>query len=98
MKALVKSTGQILDVKSHYETFSVRIELPKNLFDMLDEETKKSLSFDAEVDTKDMINAQVDKSLSNGTKYLLSDDKSYDEDELVVGLDNIRNLKLINII
>jgi len=89
-KALIIKTGEILDVKSQYSVkmMSISIELPDDLKDVL---SKKIMDFEQEFEYKDTNDKE-------GDYFTLSDGKKYHEDELIVGLDNIREYKLKNIL
>lgn len=80
-KALVKKTGEILDVKSHYFTKQISISLPGGM--KLPKEWTDKFSYEQE-------------DIAPSDHYILSDGNKYDEDELVVGIDNIRDYKITN--
>ena len=100
-KALIRETGEILDIKQKYQKMNLSFNL--DFVDSLnmsddDKNNLKKLSTSEEV----WINSSFDqynvKSKEGGTYYILSDDNKYFEEELVVGMDNIRDWKLKNII
>ena len=74
-KALIKETGQILDIKENW----------------MKSQVTSSFSFD-DLETKEF------KNKSLGRFYVLSDGIEYPEDELIIGIDAIREFKLNNII
>lgn len=82
-KALVIETGEILDIKFQYFTKKVNIS-----FDISD-------SLMEEISSKFEKESSEDK---EGNLYMLSNDKKYSENELIIGLDNIREYKLKKII
>lgn len=89
-KALIKKTGEILDIVNQYsiKMMTISIDLPDALKDTLSE---KIMEFEQKFEYKD----NDDK---EGDYFTLSDGKKYHEDELIVGLDNIREYKLKNIL
>ena len=101
--ALVKSTNEILLVKDHILTMTVKISLPneyekalKNLFDTY----KSDVIFDENIQI-DEINPDenISTSIKNGSNiYILSDNNKYAESELIIGVDNIRNYNLNKIL
>lgn len=76
MKALVKNTGEILDIKSKYLVSPITISIN------LDEADLSKLENKTEI-TK--------------TYFILSDKKKYNEDDIVVGIDNIRDYRIDNL-
>jgi hypothetical protein len=97
-KALVIKTGEILEVDQCYVTMTFDIELP----DDFPEEAKKSLGeWSHQLDIpKDRLSKEFkDSNLSEDVStYVLSDDKRYNQDELIVGIENIREYKLKNLL
>ena len=85
-KALVKETGEVKDVKSKYNISKIDIDISFD-FNDVDSDNEITTTF-----TKD---SGYDK---EGTYYVLSDDVTYNENDLIVGQDNIREEKLKNII
>ena len=85
-KALIKETGQILEVEGTYivrhTTVSFNIDISEEDLKELQETT-----FTYSGDSKE-----------EGTYYNLSDGKEYVEGNLIIGLDNIREEKLKDII
>lgn len=90
-KAFVIKTGELMDITSRYsiKLMTISIELP----DDMEETLKKSMSdnFIGDFEYKDTKDKE-------GDYFTLSDGKKYHEDELIVGLDNIREYKLKNIL
>jgi hypothetical protein len=74
-KAIIKETGQILDIKENWMKSYVT----------------SSFRFD-DLETKEF------KNKSLGRFYVLSDGIEYPEDELIIGIDAIREFKLNNIV
>jgi hypothetical protein len=81
-KALIKETGQILDIKENWMKSQVT-----SSFSFDDLETK-------EFKNKSLGRFYV----SLGRFYVLSDGIEYPEDELIIGTDNIREFKLKGIV
>ena len=77
-KALVKDTGQILEVESVYSVKQISVSFE---FEINDESLKElqGTTFVYSGDSKE-----------EGTYYNLSDGKEYVEENLIIGLDNIR--------
>lgn len=85
MKALIKETGEILDIKSNYGvsyfTMSIEYELSDELLEQIEGQYIHESSPKEE-----------------GQYYTLSNGKEYHEKDLIVGIDNIREDKLNKII
>lgn len=86
-KALVKVTDDVLDVKRVIFVKKVMIEIPD---DILNNKIKDEIEKYNSDETK--------KVYKEGISYILSDNREYHEDELIVGVDNIRNFNLEKII
>lgn len=88
-KALIIKTGKILDIIQEYESRNISIDLD-NIFSNLSEDKKEELS--------EMVEKLTNPSFSKkeGSYYILSDNMEYYEDEVIVGLDNIRDYKISN--
>jgi hypothetical protein len=85
MKALIKSTNKIFDIK---ETFYMKIFKYDIKFSNENEKESKTESW-----------IKKDKNhKSEGQYYVLTDGNKYYHDDVVVGVDNIREWKLKNII
>ncbi len=84
-KALVIETGEVLDIDFQYLTKKVNISF--DISDSLLEEISSNFKFEKE--------SSDDK---EGNFYVLSNGQKYSEDELIIGLDNIREYKLKKII
>lgn len=84
-KALVIKTGEVLDIEFQYLTKKVNISF--DISDSLLEEISSNFKFEKE--------SSEDK---EGNFYVLSNGQKYSEDELIIGLDNIREYKLKKII
>jgi hypothetical protein len=89
-KAIVISTGEILEVKSFYKIMNLTIEFPEDL-------SWVSGSVQ-EFDRKIFVKSDKVETSKPGDYYILSDGKKYSGDELIVGLDNIREYKLKKLI
>lgn len=87
-KALVIKTGDVFDIEKQYETRNLSIDLD-NIFSNLSDDKKDELSHILEHWVKP-------NDSKEGTHYVLSDNKEYFEDEVIVGLDNIRDYKISN--
>lgn len=106
-KALIKSTGEILDIKHTYMTYTVKVTFGDESSNALRDlmylyKTDVNFEDDPELNlgpnsikTDVIINS--DKS-GVRTKYKLSNGNSYDESELIVGSQNIRDTKLNKIL
>jgi hypothetical protein len=87
--AMVKSTGETLEITSHYEikTISVDIKLPDGLdIDLFNKYSGITFSHNYEIDTT-----------KEGGHWTLSDGNKYTDDELIVGVENIRDYKISKI-
>jgi hypothetical protein len=80
-KAIVKKTGEILDVERSWIVKKMSIKIT----------TKEDFDFK---DQLEKIFGKEDTSIKEGENYILSDGKRYISDELIIGLDNIRNYKI----
>lgn len=78
MKGLVKNTGEIFDIESRYLFSPITININ------LDEALKEDLS-------KCEKKAESTKPV---TYFILSNKKKYHEDDIVVGIDNIRDYRI----
>jgi hypothetical protein len=78
-KALIKKTGEILDITFEYSTVKLKVNFPTQLDDFNSETSVKMKTGNEKEDF-----------------YVLSDGKTYEVDDLAVGLDEIRNWKLKN--
>lgn len=85
-KVIIKSTGEILDVVSKYTMVKMTIELP---IDFPDKE-----KFEKEISETCTYELKCETSKDKEDFYILSNGKTYEVDDLVVGLDEIRNWKL----
>jgi hypothetical protein len=83
-RALVKETGEVKNIKSQYSIRNIKIDLE---FDMVDDCVSTTFTKDSPF-TKSR----------EGKYYVLSDDVTYNENDLIIGQDNIRQEKLKNII
>lgn len=84
-KALVIETGEILDIEFQYLTKKVNISFV--LEEISSNFESQILAFEKE--------SSEDK---EGNFYVLSNGQKYSEDELIIGLDSIREYKLKKII
>lgn len=91
-QALIKKTGEIFDIVSEYSMMKLSIELP---FDLPDKE-----NFEKEI-TETWTHSGTDQFKMTTEKdkedyYVLSNGETYEVDDLVLGLDEIRDWKLKN--
>lgn len=90
-KALVKSTGEIFDVVSEYTMMQIEINFPIDMSKELTDKLKKDFeSYHVESKYK------MTTGKSREDHYLLSNGETYEFDELIVGLDEIRDWKINN--
>lgn len=85
-KALVKETGEIQEVKSEYQVAYITATFNFDLSDEQSDEIKK------------MTFVHDSEPQKEGTHYTLSNGKTYHEEDVIVGVDNIRDEKLKKII
>lgn len=86
--AIVKKTGEqlVVDNKFIIKKMKLSFEMPKGMeMDIIDMP-------DQEFSYKDK-----NPKIGEGANYILSDGNTYNEDELIVGLDNIREYKISKI-
>jgi len=98
-KAYIKSTGEILDVKSKYATCQVNLMLPNDpKFIKILEDSGILVNYKTTIEVNpDKVSMEtVPESWCD--KFELSDGKTYDSKDLVVGIDNIRNIHLNKIL
>ena len=88
-QALIKKTGDIYDVANEYSLMSIQISLPIDLEPTVKEKLEKDFS---QVWTSIGVKTGKEKE----DYYVLSNGETYEGDELVVGLDEIRNWKIEN--
>lgn len=88
-KALIKKTGEILDIKFHYKTLSFSIDVGESK----SKKTKK----ETWVFSGEEYNIE-EKPNKSEPYYVLSNGEQYSEDEVVVGTDEIRDWKIKNIV
>jgi hypothetical protein len=84
MKALIKNTGELLEVKSMYTQLSITIDFPSEI--------------DIESKSLGMVEYQHDCSKLDYDNVELSDGNLYKKEELVIGIENIREYKIKNLI
>ena len=88
-KALIKQTGIILDILNEYSTYTMDFKFDIKGWRNYEQSDKISYS------KKDDLKNSIKK--GEKTFYTLSDNKTYDEDQLVIGIDNIRDWKINNL-
>ena len=88
-QALIKKTGDIYDVANEYSLMSIQISLPIDLEPTVKEKLEKDFS---QVWTSIGVKTGKEKE----DYYVLSNGETYEGDELVVGLEEIRDWKLKN--
>jgi hypothetical protein len=86
-QALIIKTGEILNIEQKIFMVNVSIDIESKSYERI----KEYLKFDNE--DKD-ISDKEDNIEKNHIYYRLSDGNTYREDEIIIGLDNIRNFKL----
>lgn len=103
-KALILKTGEVFDVESDYIIASMQVSF--ELEEAVIKEVKEHLSNSKQIPS----DSQVSKSLwtfvdndnkepyKEGTHYHLSNGSTYHEDELIVGIEKIREFKLNEIL
>lgn len=89
-KALIKNTGELLDIKAAYITMQISFELPDELLESLRDIT--------DANNVSLLNNDTSVNIENtdgpSEYYLLSDNIRYDKSDVVVGIENIREYKL----
>jgi hypothetical protein len=90
-KALIKKTGEILDVVHEYSLMNIEIKLPEGI----DSELVKQLK-DQWKESKSLHQVEIRSGKDREDFYTLSDGKTYELEELVVELDEIREWKIKN--
>ena len=90
-KALIKKSGEILDVVSEYSMVQMEINFPLDFPLELSDKIKSEWTFATE-DSK--LKMKTNKQRED--YYTLSDGETYEIDELVVGLEEIREWKINN--
>jgi len=87
-KAIVIKTGEVLDVEGYFTVMNLTISLPIEISD----DVFKQLESEVYLKSRNQDNPKP------GDYYTLSDGNKYNDDELIVGLDNIREYKIKKII
>lgn len=90
-KALVKNTGEILDVEGYYSIRQITLSLPIELEGVFKDMEWNLPSMNVKQD-------KIPEVKKEGDYYMLSNGKKYIGDELIVGLNNIRDFKFKNIL
>jgi hypothetical protein len=96
--ALVQDTGEILEIKDYIMTMSVKISFPDEYRKVLEDVFKiypETEDFQIDEEKSDDISISTDNRVD---KYILSNNKQYYKNELIIGIDNIRNYNLQNIL
>ncbi len=100
-EALIIETGDILDIKFQYKMMNFRFSLPEGI----EIDDNSLLEKETYVRTEPGKPLKLEGSLTKPgeddekrTYYILSDGKKYYENELIIGLNNIREYKIKNII
>ncbi len=102
-KAIVKSTGEVFDIKNEYATFTVNVKFGSDYSDKI-KKIFDSYKLDLDLDITNAIDYTIPSNQVKFTykplinKYTLSDGNSYNESELIVGSENIRDFKIDNIL
>jgi hypothetical protein len=98
--ALVKSTGEIHTIKHHYATFNIKVTFGEKYAELAKKyltDIMKEIEFEDDSDYKlpegkDIdINEVPNSGIAN---FKLSDGNTYTAEELVIGIDNIRDTNL----
>lgn len=100
-KALVKSTGSILDIKDYCVTYTIPVTFGSNYSDKIKElfdSYKLEVDFEVDDIKIDPDKVKVGEAKKEKQYYILSDGNKYSGDELVVGSDEIRNLTIKTIL
>ena len=92
-KALIKSTGEILDVTQEYSLMSIEFSFPIDFPEEISEKMKKDFSLTHEV-TDNKYKMKTGKARED--YFELSNGETYESDDIVVGTDEIRNWKIKN--
>lgn len=89
-KVLIKESGEIFDVTDEYsmKTFEMSISLPYDL------ESELKEKIESQTWTNDKVKMKTDKPKED--YYVLSNGEVYESDELVIGLEEIRDWKIKN--
>ncbi len=91
-KALVKSTGELLDIKAAYLTIQINIELPDSLLESLRDITDtNNVSL---INDDSSVNFENTDDTTPSDYYLLSDNNQYEKSSVIIGMENIREYKL----
>lgn len=90
-KAIVKNTGELLDIKAAYITKQISFELPNELLESM-KDIKDSNNVPL-LNNNTTINIAT-KDSSPSEYYLLSDNKQYEASDIVIGKENIREYKI----
>lgn len=105
-KALVKSTGEILNVKNKYVKYSMEVSFPDGMSDNI-KKIIDDYQIEYNIDYEFPESSHGSQGLvgiggriieSDKTYYRLENGKSYKESELIIGMDNIRESKLNNLL
>lgn len=100
-KALIKETGEILDIFSSYQTIMVSsMTMPESLSDIAKSNLQNLLTSNfpngVEITIDDNLHENFESKSNPEIFYILSDGSTYKYTELVVGVDNIREYKINN--
>ncbi len=85
-RALVKNTGKILDIDSSNSSYSFEYNMPIG-FEFSDE-SYGDISF------IDFGKISLETESTKAESFILSDGKTYSKDDLVIGIDEIRDWKI----
>jgi hypothetical protein len=98
-KAMVQETGETHEVKSQYviEKFTMNLSYEEAKMIITDKNSKVMLVVPPEqIDGFEFVHDS--EPLEEGKYYTLDDDKTYHEKDVIVGMEEIRDHKLKNII
>lgn len=99
-EVLVIETGELLDIKFHYKMMTFEWELPPELAKNIKSEKSTTETWIKTNSNGGMSPASpiVESKEEKKPYYVLSDGNKYFETELIIGLDNIREYRIKNII
>lgn len=86
-KALIKETQEIFDVENEYSIFYRKYSFEFKFYDEVRTQ-----------DTSQTFINETDSSQKEGTWFLLSNGKQYHQDDIIIGIDRIREHQLNKIV
>jgi len=88
-QALIKKTGEIFDVVSEYSMMNISIELPIELGEKI-KDIQETWTYNGDNQIK------MTTGKPKEDYYVLSNGETHEVDDLIIGLDDIRDWKLKN--